>query len=214
MAKRLRASVRGMDCHKNLEYLCSAKRLNSRQVRLALFFRQFNFSLTYRPGSRNVKPDALSQQFSPDLTDPDSGPILYPSCIVGAATWQVEERVHEVQCSIPSLMETPPNRLFVPEPVRSEVLLWGHSSRLACHPGLARILHLLRQRFWWPPMVTHRHGLCDQSTSFQRSHCHPHNCGVLLQVCALCASSQAPINGRDGSAPGCPHLSVARDRAT
>lgn len=46
--------------HKNLEYIRSAKRLNARQARWALFFTRFCFSITYRPGSQNVKPDALS----------------------------------------------------------------------------------------------------------------------------------------------------------
>uniref|UniRef100_A0A8D0AE73 Chromo domain-containing protein n=1 Tax=Sander lucioperca TaxID=283035 RepID=A0A8D0AE73_SANLU len=50
--------------HKNLAFIQSAKRLNSRQARWAIFFSRFNFTLTYRPGSRNVKPDALSRQFS------------------------------------------------------------------------------------------------------------------------------------------------------
>ncbi|KAI3355594.1 hypothetical protein L3Q82_018423 [Scortum barcoo] len=35
--------------HKNLEYLKSAKRLNSRQARWALFFSRFRFTLSYRP---------------------------------------------------------------------------------------------------------------------------------------------------------------------
>lgn len=44
--------------HKNLEYLWSAKRLNPLQVRWMLFFGRFKFTPMYRPGSRNVKPDA------------------------------------------------------------------------------------------------------------------------------------------------------------
>ncbi len=35
--------------HKNLEYIHSAKRLNARQARWALYFGRFNFSLSYRP---------------------------------------------------------------------------------------------------------------------------------------------------------------------
>ena len=38
--------------HKNLEYIRSAKRLTSRQARWALFFNRFDFSLSYRPGSK------------------------------------------------------------------------------------------------------------------------------------------------------------------
>ncbi|KAK7933591.1 hypothetical protein WMY93_004487 [Mugilogobius chulae] len=51
--------------HKNLSYLRSARRLNARQARWALFLGRFNFTLTYRPGSRNIRPDALSRQFAP-----------------------------------------------------------------------------------------------------------------------------------------------------
>ncbi len=51
--------------HKNLAYIQEAKRLNSRQARWALFFNRFDFVLSYRPGSKNQKPDALSRQFDP-----------------------------------------------------------------------------------------------------------------------------------------------------
>lgn len=80
---------------------------------------RFDSTLAHSPGSQNVKPDALSRQFSPDLTDTDSGPVL--SCIVGAAKWQVKEKVREAQSSVSSPVEMPPNRLFIPESVRSEV---------------------------------------------------------------------------------------------
>ncbi|KAI2653667.1 Transposon Tf2-9 polyprotein [Labeo rohita] len=57
--------------HKNLEYLRSAKRLNPRQARWALFFTRFQFFVTYRPGSKNTKADALSRQAE---TSPHSDP--------------------------------------------------------------------------------------------------------------------------------------------
>lgn len=50
--------------HKNLTYIQKAKRLNTCQARWALFFNRFNFTITYRPGSRNTKPDALSTVLS------------------------------------------------------------------------------------------------------------------------------------------------------
>uniref|UniRef100_A0A674P365 Gypsy retrotransposon integrase-like protein 1 n=1 Tax=Takifugu rubripes TaxID=31033 RepID=A0A674P365_TAKRU len=139
--------------HKNLTYLRNAKRLSSRQARWALFLGRFRFTLTYRPGSRNLKPDALSRQFASEPGEMDPDPILPLSCILGAASWQVEERVREAQQSAPDPGGCPPNRLFVPVAVRSEVLHWAHSSRLTCHPGVNRSLHFLRQRFWWPSMA-------------------------------------------------------------
>ncbi len=52
--------------HKNLEYLRDAKRLNPRQARWALFFTHLNFSISYRPGSQNLKADALSRLHAPE----------------------------------------------------------------------------------------------------------------------------------------------------
>ncbi|KAM9294425.1 ral GTPase-activating protein subunit alpha-1 [Gastrophryne carolinensis] len=52
--------------HRNLEFVRSAKCLSPRQTRL--FFNQFNFVISYRPGSRYGKADALSRIFSNDST--------------------------------------------------------------------------------------------------------------------------------------------------
>lgn len=122
--------------HKNLAYLRSAKWLNSRQARRALFLGHFDFTLTYYPGPHYVKPGSLSRQFSGDPSDLGSGPIFSPSCIMGSVIWQVEERVRDAQCSMSCPTVTPPNRLFVPDSTRSEILQWGHLSQLTCHPGL------------------------------------------------------------------------------
>lgn len=47
--------------HKNLTYLRTAKRLNSRQARWSLFFNRFDFSISYRLGSyRQVSESAPS----------------------------------------------------------------------------------------------------------------------------------------------------------
>lgn len=45
----------------------------------------------------------------------DLDPILLPSCILGAPSWQVEERVREVQQSVPDSGGVPPHWLFIPE---------------------------------------------------------------------------------------------------
>ncbi|KAK3551338.1 hypothetical protein QTP70_015018 [Hemibagrus guttatus] len=62
--------------HKNLEYLRAAKRLNPRQARWALFFTRFKFTISYRPGSKNVKANALSRLYGPDIASNDPEPIL------------------------------------------------------------------------------------------------------------------------------------------
>lgn len=138
--------------HKNLAYIQSAKRLNSRQARWALFFGRFNFTITYRPGSKNIKPDALSRQFSSEESPNVPDTILPAALVVGTLTWEVEAAVREAQREEPDPGTGPANRMFVPVSVRSQVLQWGHVSRFACHPGISRTLSLLRRHFWWATM--------------------------------------------------------------
>ena len=64
--------------HKNLEYLQTPKQLTPRQARWALFFGRFNFHLAYRPGSKNINPDALSRRFDPPAWNPAPDIILPP----------------------------------------------------------------------------------------------------------------------------------------
>uniref|UniRef100_A0A3B3HZ14 Gypsy retrotransposon integrase-like protein 1 n=1 Tax=Oryzias latipes TaxID=8090 RepID=A0A3B3HZ14_ORYLA len=136
--------------HKNLAYLRTAKRLNSRQARWCLFFDRFRFTITYRPGTRNVKPDALSRKY---CTTENTTTTMFPStCIIGALTWDIENRVLQAQGEEPDHAPCPNGTLFVPTSLRSEVISWGHSSRLSCHGGVQRTLHLLRRRFFWPSM--------------------------------------------------------------
>ena len=159
--------------HKNLSYLRSACRLNSRQARWALFLGRFNFSLTYRPGSRNTKPDALSRQFALQEGEPGGQTILPSTCVVGAARWEIKGLVQEARENHPDPEGCPPNRLHVPPPARSPVLQWGHASKVACHPGFHRTLALLQQRFWWPAMSSDTRefiAICERSKA---SHCPP-----------------------------------------
>ncbi len=75
--------------HKNLEYIRSAKRLNSRQARWALFFDRFSFTLSYRPGSKNIKPDALSRLFDSPGSGVSPETILPRGVVVAAVSWGV-----------------------------------------------------------------------------------------------------------------------------
>ena len=105
-----------------------------------------------RPGSQNVKPDALSRLYSPE--NPGIGPenILPPTCIIATLTWEVESALRLAQRQQPDPGTGPPNRLFVPDAVRSRVLVWAHSSRFTCHPGITHTLDFIRRRFWWSTM--------------------------------------------------------------
>uniref|UniRef100_A0A3P9M1D4 Gypsy retrotransposon integrase-like protein 1 n=1 Tax=Oryzias latipes TaxID=8090 RepID=A0A3P9M1D4_ORYLA len=138
--------------HKNLEYIRNAKRLNARQARWRLFFDRFSFTLSYRPGSKNVKPDALSRRFDPAPVAKEPEPLLPLTCVVGAVSWQIESEVRQANGGVLTPSGCPRNRLFVPPNLRSRVIHWAHASLLSCHPGVRRTMHAISRRFWWPCM--------------------------------------------------------------
>ncbi len=164
--------------HKNLEYIRSAKRLNSRQARWALFFGRFEFLLSYRPGSKNIKPDALSRIFdqSERLSTPEC--IIPERLVVSTLTWEVESKVRTALEGVTPPPGCPPSRLFVPEGLRSDVIRWGHCSNVACHPGVNRTSFLVRQRFWWNSMAR--------------------DIREFVLACSVCARGKTSIDPRKG----------------
>ncbi|KAL0160140.1 hypothetical protein M9458_043865, partial [Cirrhinus mrigala] len=126
--------------HRNLEYLRSAKVLNHRQARWALFFTRFHFQVTYRPGSQNTKADALSRIHEPDLTPASTDTILPTSIVVAPGLLGYHDRDFGGPHPGPPSGELP----------RSPHLF--HSTPSSGHPGIEATLHLLNNRFWWPTL--------------------------------------------------------------
>lgn len=149
--------------HKNLEYLCTAKRLNPRQAHWSLFFAKFNFTLSYRPGSKNVKADALSLMYSANPQSSQMELILPPSCMVGAIQWQLDHILARVpRHQVPTAC--PLNKLFVPCSLRTQYVTWAHTSTGMGHPGIQHTNHLLRVRYWWPHMFRDIHQIVTSCT--------------------------------------------------
>ncbi|KAI2653487.1 Transposon Tf2-9 polyprotein [Labeo rohita] len=135
--------------HQNLTVIRQTKQLNPRQARWALFFEHFNFHLSYRPGSKNTKADAISRQHQRDTISSEPAPVLPPHIILGPLQWGLEERVRQSHGLEPPPPETPTGRLFVPDHLRKEVLQWGHDSTLAGHQGVQRTISFIDRAFWW-----------------------------------------------------------------
>ncbi|KAL0162325.1 hypothetical protein M9458_041721, partial [Cirrhinus mrigala] len=136
--------------HRNLEYLRSAKTLNHRQARWALFFTRFHFQVTYRPGSQNTKADALSRVHEPGQPTNPPEPVLPTSIIVAPVAWDILTEITEAQTQDPPPAECPANLTYVPLSLRSRVLSEVHSVPSSGHPGIEATLHLLNNRYWWP----------------------------------------------------------------
>ncbi len=138
--------------HKNLEYLREAKRLNPRQARWALFFTRFHFSISYRPGSRNLKADALSRLHAPEEDNHEPEPILPEDMFLSPIQW-VPESILTPSVSTSDPPGCPPGLQYVPRRQRIPIIHSAHSSLGTGHPGANGTLSLLKDRFWWPNMA-------------------------------------------------------------
>ncbi|KAL0170112.1 hypothetical protein M9458_034708, partial [Cirrhinus mrigala] len=136
--------------HKNLQYLCDAKRLNPRQARWALFFTRFQFSISYRPGSKNVRADALSRIHGPDEEPEPTESILPQHMFVCPIQWVTPPAAADPAPAPPP--GCPPRLRFVPEVERIPLIHTTHTSLGTGHPGTNRTLSLLKDQFWWPRM--------------------------------------------------------------
>lgn len=83
---------------------------------------RFNFSITYRPSSKNITPDALSHQLSAFDNLKIEESILPTSCVVRIFTWSIQKDIREAQRYEPDPDTGPIGRLFIPRSVRSKVL--------------------------------------------------------------------------------------------
>ncbi|KAL0151775.1 hypothetical protein M9458_052926, partial [Cirrhinus mrigala] len=113
--------------HKNLEYLRSAKVLNHRQARWALFFTRFHFQ-------------------APTPTET----ILPTSVIVAPVSWDIMTKISEGHAQDPTPANCPGHLTYVPLDLCTRVLSHVHSTPSSGHPGIEATLHLLNNRFWWP----------------------------------------------------------------
>ncbi len=140
--------------HKKLEYLRSAKRLNPRQARWALFFTRFHFTVTHRPGTKNTKVDALSRQAEGVEHPSPCENILPERILLAPVQWDIMTEIAHANRQTQLPPECPADLVFVPEPFRQSLLLQVHASPSLGHPGVTATEHLLRNCFWWPTLLT------------------------------------------------------------
>ncbi len=138
--------------HRNLEYLKTAHRLNPRQARWSLFFSRFVFTVTYRPGTKNIKADALSRQFErgPEVTEPEN--VISPTIIISPIQWDIITEIEQANTGQAVPPECPQDKLFVPEELRKRTIDQVHTALSSGHPGINATIQLLQNRFWWPTL--------------------------------------------------------------
>lgn len=113
--------------HRNLEYIWQTKCLNPRQVRWALFFTCFHFTISYHPGLKNA--DVLSRRYSPPEQQLTPEPIILSSMVVALVSWDVEGKLAPQGC--------PTGRLYIPRMLQTRVIEWARTSPASGHPGVS-----------------------------------------------------------------------------
>ncbi|KAL0150837.1 hypothetical protein M9458_053856 [Cirrhinus mrigala] len=137
--------------HKNLQYHREARRLNPRQARWALFLTCFQFTITYRPGSKNIPANALSRLYSPETTS-EPEPIIPSELIVSPIIWELDQEIQQATLQEPAPPECPEGKAYVPRSQWLTLLGTAHGSLGSGHPGSSRTLSLLQYHYWWPSM--------------------------------------------------------------
>ncbi|XP_048059303.1 uncharacterized protein LOC125275953 [Megalobrama amblycephala] len=133
--------------HKNLEYLRAAKRLNPCQACWAMFFSRFDFSISYHPGSKNIKADALSHLHAPDEKNEEPETILPESIFVSPISWS-EETLPSSNASTNAPPGCPQGLQYITRTRCTPLVHSAHTSLGTGHPGVNETLSLLKERFW------------------------------------------------------------------
>lgn len=129
--------------HKHLEYIHLAKRFNPRQARWALFFTRFDFTVTYIPGSKNVKADALSR-LSDDELYVEEQPIINESIILDPIRWDIDTEISQASSQSPTPPACPKNKSFVPLSLREKLITEIHANPSSRHPGITATIDLIQ----------------------------------------------------------------------
>lgn len=162
--------------HSSLLWLMKQPDLTGRLARWVFKLQPYKFTIRHRKGKEHVVPDALSRmhvdeisiidQIDPeiDLNSPGFDDLDYRnlrSKIKDNPSKYPDLRIVEnfVYIRTDHYTGDPGQeglawKLWIPEKLRSSVIVRFHSSPVAAHGGMGKTLDLIRRHFYWPGMVT------------------------------------------------------------
>ena len=194
--------------HQSLQYVEVSAMATPRQVRWATWLSEFDFSIKYAPGSKNVVADGLSRAAAggaPDAgSDARAGQRLLLQAVTEIAPMPVRIRRAAMQDAAYQQMVARTDgdleargmakhdgllyrvdvehgeRLVVPEnaALRTWMLSWAHDALEGGHRGGARLAKWLQARVWWP-------GIADDAQRYASS-------------CETCQRGKADQRGKQG----------------
>ncbi|KAK3531831.1 hypothetical protein QTP70_029712 [Hemibagrus guttatus] len=116
-------------------------------------FTRFDFTISYRPGSKNTKADALSRLYTLEENPEVPKTILPERVIVSPITWS-KETLPPTNASTNTPSGCPPVLQYITRARRTPLIHSAHTSLGTGHPGANETLSLLKDHFWWPNMAS------------------------------------------------------------
>ena len=180
--------------HQSLQYMESSQMATPRQMRWAAWLSEFDFSVRYAPGDKNVVADALSraeQDEEEEEQEEEGGPQLLLSALADAGPLPV--RIREAARGDPSyqsLLQLPRAQLarkkleregdllyrstgqfYVPQSaeLRTWIMSWAHDVTSSAHRGSSRMGAWIKERAWWPKIDDDVQRYCRSCEQCQRS---------------------------------------------
>ena len=116
-----------------------------------MFFTCLVFTLSYRPGSQNVKADTLSQLYDTEERSMAPTPILPVSCLVASIVSELDADIERASRAEPTPPKCPAGRLYVPSAVRDLLIYWAHMTSWGRSDGALS---------WWEVLLAHFRKRC------------------------------------------------------
>lgn len=167
--------------HSSLKWLMSTKDLSGRLARWSLKLQPYSFNIHHRKGKDNVVPDCLSRQFSVDSIDLESqspedicsftidfkDPAFTEPEYVDLISYVADNKdqvpdvmesngfVYKRTCHSlgDEIFDMKTWKLWIPSALRAKLISDAHDPPDKAHGGIAKTLHRLRERFYWPYMA-------------------------------------------------------------